>query len=406
MKTVVIGISSGIAAYKMKDVVRLLRKKGVNVTVVMTASATKMVSVEEFEKASGNKVYVELFEEGFDYKKVIASRTVDHISRADAADLIIIAPATANTIAKIAHGIADNFLTTMLLAATCPVVVCPSMNVHMWHHPATQKNLRTMSSFGYHILGPDKGPLACGYDGEGRLVDTHTIVDTVLDVLSRRDSLKGKRILVTAGGTVEAIDAVRSITNRSSGKMGIGLAEACYRRGASVTLLVSKTAVSRNIILPEESFTTSEELRTLVQKQSINTDIIFHCAAMSDFTVANPVEGKISSGSSVTVSLQPLPKLLDSIKTWNPHVTLIAFKAAYAPSRTKLMSAAQKKLSESTADAVVANDISSSDRGFESDTNEVIVVLKNGESLVVSLAPKKIVAETIIDFLIEKRVLS
>ena len=320
MKTIGIGVSSGIAAYKMLDVVASLRREKIHVFVVMTKSATKMIPAEAFKKASGNKVYIELFEKGFDYNRILQSRSIDHISLADRADLVVIAPATANTIAKIAHGIADDFLTTMLLAVTCPVIVCPSMNIHMWHHPATKRNIDILRSFGHHLLGPEPGHLACGYEGMGRLADVSTIVETIKHFMAKTDALKGKNILVTAGGTVEPIDSVRSVTNRSSGKMGIAIAEACYVRGAHVRLLITTTAVERRLSIPEESFTTSQELHRLVKKHISHSDIIFHCAAMSDFSVEKPFTGKLSSKKPITLLLRPVPKLLDDIKTWNPAV--------------------------------------------------------------------------------------
>src|SRR3989344_2894925 len=202
-KTVVLCITSGIAAYKMLDFIKLLKKEGVDVEVVMTSSATKMLNPKEVEKASGNKVYSELFEKGFDYKNILKIRKVDHIDLADRADVIVIAPATANVIAKIAHGIADDFLTTMVLAANSPIVISPSMNVHMWNNPVTQENVAKLKKRGFIIIPPEKGLLACGYEGSGRLPHIKKIKDEVLRQISYSKSLFGKKIIVTAGGTIE-----------------------------------------------------------------------------------------------------------------------------------------------------------------------------------------------------------
>jgi len=402
-KTIVVGVTSGIASYKSVDLAKLLREEGHKVFVVMTKNATKMVNPKEFEKASGNKVYSELFDKGFDYKNILKIRRVDHIDLADKADVVVIAPATANIIAKIAHGIADDFLTTTLLAVHCPVIICSSMNVNMWNNPIVEENITKLRVLGYHIVEPEEGKLACGYEGKGRLAHIKTIKNEVIRQLKYRNFLAGKKIVVTAGGTLEKIDDVRYITNRSSGKMGAAIAEECFLRGADVLLLRSKTAVAPRYLLPEKLFETFDDLSKLIAAFVPKYDSIFHTAAISDFYVKNQHKGKVTSDLPLRLDLYPRRKILDEIKKLNPHIRVIAFKAEFGFSRKQLTDAAKKKLQESGADAVVANDISRNDRGFQADTNEVVVVCKDGNVKKIPLAKKSDIAKSIIDFLFEKK---
>jgi len=253
-KNILIGVTSGIAAYKVLELIKLLKNEGYEIFVIMTKGATKMVSLQDFERASGNKVYVNLFEKNFDYRKVLDKRKVEHIELADKADVMVIAPATANIIGKLAYGIADDFLTTTALAMTTPIIICPSMNVNMWGNPIVQENLAKLKSVGYQIIEPSSGMLACGYEGVGRLENVEIINKEINKLLERNDSLKNKKIIVTAGGTTEKIDEVRFITNRSSGKMGVALAEECYLRGADVLLLRAKNSVSPRYLIKEKIF--------------------------------------------------------------------------------------------------------------------------------------------------------
>ena len=318
MKTVILGVTGGIAAYKIPQLTKLLKGQGLNVEVILTQSAKNFVKVGELKRLTGNKVYFDLFDKNFDYKKVLTQRKVDHISLADRADLVLIAPATANLLAKLAYGLADDFLTTMLLATKAPVIVCPAMNVNMWQHPAVKINLTKLRQLGYMIVDPVAGMLACGYEGLGRLEELDQIVEQVQKQLNLRDSLKGKKILVTAGATREAIDGVRFITNPSSGKMGASLAEVAKRRGASVRLLMA-----------QKDFVTAAELLVLVKKYAPSYDIMFHTAAVGDFSPVRKSRSKLSSKKPVTLHLQPTPKILKLVKKFNPKITLIGFKAEY-----------------------------------------------------------------------------
>lgn len=400
-KTVLLGVTSGIAAYKTINLIKELRKENIEIFVVMTKKATKMISDEEFEKASGNKVFIKLFEKDFNYKRVLEKRVVDHIALADKTDVMVIAPASANIIAKLAHGIADDFLTTTALAVTSPVILCPSMNVNMWHNPVVQENINKLKSLGYVIINPTAGMLACGYEGVGRLAEIQDIKREIMLQLKKTASLKGKKIIITAGGTIEKIDNVRFIANRSSGKMGIALSEACYERGAEVLLLRSKNSPMPRYHLKEIGFETSEELLELLKENILDYEYLFHAAAVSDFEVRNKIEGKFSSDKPVTLELQPNIKIVSQIKKFNPDIRLIAFKAEYESDKDKLAQTALNKLQETNADAIIANDISKNDRGFESDSNEVIIVLPDGKKKFLPFAPKRKLAGDIVDYLNE-----
>lgn len=398
-QTVVVGVASGIAAYKTIDLVELLKKKGYEVVVIMTHNATQMVSKKEFEKASDDIVYTDLFPSKFDYTKILQSRKVDHIQVADMATVFVVAPATANVVAKIAHGFADDFLTTTILATTAPVVLCPSMNVHMWENPVVEENIKKLQSRGFVILDPDEGNLACGYSGKGRLVNVGKIASVIEKLAAKRKILQGKRVLVTAGATREPIDDVRFITNKASGKMGAALADAAFLFGAHVTLLRAINAVGSRLHIEEEIFETSDDLAKLLQKHVPNNDIVFHNAAVGDFTIAKKNKGKLSSTRSYNLQLAPKAKIINMIKKRNPNVFLVGFKAVWGGDQQELARVGKEKLKESNADAIVVNDISRKDTGFAADTNEAIVVKKDRSHKKIPFGTKEQVAQGIIDCL-------
>jgi phosphopantothenoylcysteine decarboxylase / phosphopantothenate---cysteine ligase len=396
-KTIVLGVTSGIAAYKTLDLIKELKKENIDILVVMTESASKMLDPKEFEIASGNKVYAELFEKDFEYKNILKERKVDHIDVADRADVICIAPATANSIAKIAHGIADDFLTTMLLASNSPVILAPSMNVHMWSNPVTKENITKLKKLGFIILEPERGMLACGYVGPGRLPHILIIKDEVLRQISYSKSLAGKKIIVTAGGTIEPIDAARFLTNKSSGKMGIAIAEECYLRGADITLLRAKNSIEPRYLMRQQEFETADELLRLLEKFVKDSDVLFHAAAVSDFKPTIRKE-KLSSKESVTLHLAPQKKIITQIKKLNPKIKLIGFKAVASSSEEVLIAKGREMLKEGSADAIIVNDISKKDRGFQADTNEVFVVTPKNLNKI-SLRSKKEVARELLNYL-------
>ena len=404
-KHVALGVTSGIAAYKSLDLIKLLQNEGVNVSVILTKHATQMVSKEEFEKVTKHTVYTELFEKGFDYKDVLKNRSVDHIDLADSVDVLAIVPATASIIAKIAYGIAEDFLTTTTLAVRAPILLAPSMNVNMWQNPLVQENVAKLKKLGYQIIEPAEGMLACGYTGKGRLEDVVVIKDAIMSELQKSDRLKGKKIMITSGGTTEKIDDVRSITNKSSGKMGAALANACYLQGAEVIFLRAKTSARSRFGIAEKTFETADELFSLIKQELNDADVIFHTAAVSDFQLAEKVTGKIASDQSVNLQLTPRVKISDEIKKINPHVKLIIFKAEHGLTNSELLKEAEKKMRQSQADAVVANDISKHDRGFQADTNEVLVVTKNGTSHYFPLDSKTNIATALVTWFIENEVI-
>lgn len=396
-KTILLGITGGIAAVKVPDLIQGLGN--FNIETILTRAAERFVSATELEKLTGHSVYTQLFDTSFDHKKILEARRVEHIDLADSADLFVIVPATANVIAKLAIGMADDFLTTTALAVTCPVVICPSMNVHMWQHPATQKNVQTLRGYGYHILGPDSGMLACGYEGEGRLIDIEKLSSSISAFTTLTKPLSGKKVLVTAGGTIEPIDDVRVLTNISSGKMGVALAEAATLAGAEVLLLRSKTSVSSRLGIKELLFDTANSLDDLMKKYSLDYDICIHTAAVSDFEVKNKKFGKTTSDKPLALELEPRKKILESIKTYNPNIFLVAFKAELNVSDEELVRLATTRLVKAHADLIVANDVGRKNQGFQSDENEVFVIDTKNSVTHLPLAAKSIIAQQIITLL-------
>ncbi len=397
-QTVLLGITGGIAAVKIPSLLDQLMPH-VSVETIMTLSAVKIVPAREIEGRTGKPVYTELFPYAFRAQDILTSRKVEHIALADRLDLIVVVPATANIIAKLASGLADDYLTTTVLAATCPVIVCPSMNVHMWHHPATQKNIATLRRFGYRIAGPDSGMLACGYEGTGRLIDIPKLSRMILSQTALTKPLSGKRILVTAGATIEPIDDVRFITNKSSGKMGVAIAEAAKAAGAHVLLLRSETAVAPRMSIDEQTFDTADALQLLVKNNCKNFDICIHTAAVSDFQVKNKKSGKTSSRKPLALELEPRRKILQAIKQYNPDIFLVAFKAEFNVSDQELITLARERLAGSNADLIVANDVGRTSGGFGSDENEVTIIPKTGTPVHVPIASKAEIAQRIIRFL-------
>lgn len=399
MKTVVLGITGGIAAFKILELIPLLQQQGITIEVMMTYGATKMVDPQAIEKLIGRPVYRDIFADDIEYQQILTSRKVDHIELVKKADLIVIAPATANSIAKLAVGIADDYLTTAVLAARSPILICPSMNAVMWKNPVTQENVFRLQSRGFLFLQPEAGLLACGETGEGRLVSLDIIVNEIVSLLQKRTGMEKRKIIVTAGGTREYIDDVRFITNKSSGKMGIAIAESAFARGADVLILRAKSSVAPRFPLKEKLFETAEELKLLLQQEAQSYDICFHAAAVSDYGVKEAYHGKLSSKESITLTLLPREKILRKIKEYNPHIFLIAFKAAWDVSEEQLLALAKETLQQSHADVVIANDVGKKDRGFDVDTNEVYVITQQGKQEKISLASKKLIAENILDAL-------
>ncbi len=388
--TIIIGVSAGIAAYKIIELIHHLIKY--DISVIMTDHAKSMIPPSEFKKIPGVSVFSELFPKGFNYQKILKKRQVDHITLADQAVLVVIAPATANIIAKIAHGLADDLLTTTILATKAPVLICPSMNLHMWQNETVQENLGKIMKKGYYILPPDCGNLACGYKGVGRLADGNNIIREINHIIFVKNSLTGKKIMITAGGTSESIDSVRVITNRGSGKMGKALALECAKRGAEVVLIRSKNS---NVVQYQDEeivFETVEDLSKIIRMKIINCDVIFHTAAVSDFKPVKRFSSKINSKKKLTLDFIPTDKIINKIKIWNPKVLLVGFKAVFHKTDSEMIIIGKDLLHETKSDFIAVNDIGRNDIGFGAESNEMILISCSGTVLKIDKTSKQNVA--------------
>ena len=364
---VTVGVSGGIAAYKAAELVRALQQHALDVHVVMTEAAMQFVQPLTFASLTGHKVITGLWISPESPDSNLDS-AIEHIEAAQTTNLLVVAPATANILAKFAHGIADDFLTTLYLATTAPIIVAPAMNVNMWQHPATQANLEVLAGRNVRIVQPDSGYLACGMTGSGRLADTPAIVEAVLGVLHHRNDLAGETVLVTAGGTREALDPVRFLGNRSSGKMGYALAEAAERRGARVILVTAPTALRPPANVEVISVTTTEQMRDAVLNRMALASIVIKAAAVADYRPLRQAEQKMKRSGPLTIELEPTEDILaEAVARRRPGQLIVGFAAetqdAVAHGRTKLM--------RKGADAIVLNDVSRESIGFDSDRNAV-----------------------------------
>ncbi len=386
-KRVIVGVTGGIAAYKAAELVRLLVKAGVDTRVAMTANATKFITPLTFEALSGNRVVWDMWAPD--------SIPMDHIHWGQDADLIIIAPATANFVAKMAHGMGDDFLSTMILAATAKILVCPSMNTQMFLNPSVQKNIKALKERGYFLIEPSEGELACGTEGPGRLPDPADILERARMLVSEQD-LSGLRILVTAGPTVEPIDPVRYITNRSSGKMGYALAGAARRRGAEVLLVSGPTDLRPPVDVKYRQVKTAEEMKRAVLDQSQQYDVIIKAAAVSDYRPRETAKQKIKKKEEIqSIELVRNPDILAALGNvrGNAPSILVGFSAE----TEDLLTNATEKLRLKNLDMIVANDVSRENAGFESDTNMVKVIYRDGHIEEFPLMTKEEVADHLLE---------
>ncbi|MGH7245681.1 MAG: bifunctional phosphopantothenoylcysteine decarboxylase/phosphopantothenate--cysteine ligase CoaBC [Candidatus Levyibacteriota bacterium] len=396
--SVVIGITGGIAAVKTPEIIQMLQSEGIDVEVILTHSATKILRPEEIEKIIKKKIYVDLFEKDIHTNDIRKNKTIEHISLAKKANLFIVVPATANILSKLAYGMADDFLTTTLLATKAPVMIFPSMNTAMWENPLTKENVTKLKSIGYEVVDPNDGMLACGDIGPGRLAEPSEVAQRITDRVHATKRLAGKRIIVTMGGTRDYIDDVRFITNKSSGKMGAAIAEECFQRGADILVLRAITSVKPRFSLNEELFETAEELETLIKKYAADYDVLFHTAAVSDYTV-NKQSGKLDSAQKIRLELTPREKILSKIKHYNSDILLVGFKAVWNKNKQEQITEGEKKLQETGADAIIVNDVSSTEAGFGSDKNEVVIVSNDKKPKEIGLDTKTNIARSILDSL-------
>jgi phosphopantothenoylcysteine decarboxylase / phosphopantothenate---cysteine ligase len=362
---VTVGVSGGIAAYKAAELVRALQRRGVEVRVVMTEAATRFIQPLTFAALTGHKVISNLWADAGGGEATYES-SIEHIGEAQWTEALVVAPATANTLAKFVHGIADDFLTTMYLATAAPVLVAPAMNVNMWQHPAVQANLETLRQRGVRVIHPGTGDLACGMVGEGRMAEPEAIADAVFNSLGRRKDLAGEVVLVTAGGTREALDPVRFIGNRSSGKMGYALADAAQSRGARVILVSGPTAIHPPARCEMVHVTTAEEMRQAVMGRMPEATMLIKAAAVADYRPVNVSEQKLKRTGPMSVDLAPTEDILAEVtKQRRPGQLIVGFAAE----TENMTENGRAKLLRKGADAIVVNDVSGDGVGIESDRN-------------------------------------
>jgi phosphopantothenoylcysteine decarboxylase/phosphopantothenate--cysteine ligase len=373
---VALGVTGGIAAYKAAELVRLLQDHGIRVQVIMTRAAQEFVRPLTFAALSGEKVITDLFGAGAAEPNIDSA--VEHIAVAQSIDALVVAPATADVIAKFTHGEANDFLTTLFLATTAPVVVAPAMNVNMWENPATQANIQTLAGRGIHIVEPDSGYLACGMVGAGRLAANEKIVEAVLKALRAEQDLAGETVLVTAGPTREPIDPVRYIGNRSSGKMGYALAEAAQRRGAKVILISGPTSLKPPANVKVISVQTAAQMREAAVGNLERATIVIKAAAVADFTVRRAADEKIKRKGPMTLELEPTADILAEIGARKGSRIVIGFAAE----TNDALANARKKLESKSLDAIVVNDVSQPGIGFDSERNAVTIITHAGSETV------------------------
>ena len=369
---VALGVSGGIAAYKAAELVRLLQDRGVRVQVIMTRAAQEFVRPLTFAALSGEKVITDLFGAGAEEPNIDSA--VEHIAVAQAIDALVVAPATADVIAKFAHGEANDFLTTLFLATTAPVVIAPAMNVNMWENAATQENVKTLRARGLRVVEPDSGYLACGMIGAGRLAANETILRAVMEALGATQDLAGETVLITAGPTREPIDPVRYIGNRSSGKMGYALAEAALRRGAKVILITGPTALKPPSAAEVVQVQTARQMHDAVLRALDRSTIVIKAAAVSDFTVRNPADQKIKRKGAITLDLEPTADILAEIAARKGSRIVVGFAAE----TNDALENARRKLQSKSLDAIVVNDVSRPGIGFDSERNAVTILTQSG----------------------------
>jgi phosphopantothenoylcysteine decarboxylase/phosphopantothenate--cysteine ligase len=390
---ILLGVGGGIAAYKAAELARLLMQEGHEIQVIQTKAAEEFVRPLTFAALTGRKVLTDLF---------AIESAIEHISVAQEHELLVIAPATADLMGKLAHGLADDFLSTLYLAFTGPVVLAPAMNVNMWQHPATQANLETLRRRGHRIVEPDSGYLACGMTGPGRLADPAAILQAIeAETLKRRD-LDAEVVLITAGPTQEALDPVRYISNRSSGKMGYALADAAAARGARVVLISGPV----HLPLPGKGIElipvrTAVEMRNQVLEHLGPATIVIKAAAVADFHLSKVPDQKVKkTAARISLELDPTPDILAEVGRKKGDRLLIGFAAE----TQNLQQEARRKLESKNCDMVVANLVGGADLGFESDENEVTLALSTGETIQLARAPKREIADRVFDEILKLRI--
>jgi phosphopantothenoylcysteine decarboxylase / phosphopantothenate---cysteine ligase len=395
---ITMGVTGGVAAYKAAELVRLLQQEGFTVEVVMTRGAREFITPLTFAALTGQKVITDLF--GNSANEANLESAIEHIAVAQRTDLLLVVPATADIIAKFARGIADDFLSTLYLATTAPVVVAPAMNVNMWNHPATRENIRTLRERAVNVVEPDEGYLACGMVGAGRLAGQEDILAAVKTVLHIRQDLTGETVLVTAGPTCEDLDPVRYLTNRSSGKMGYAVAQAAAQRRANVILISGPTALEAPAGVRRIDVRTAEQMRAAVTDQFPACSIGIFAAAVADYRPAKKHPEKLKKGSrSLVVQFEPTVDILQEIARTKGDKFIVGF-AAETEDVTR---SARKKLTAKNLDLIVANDVTAEGAGFDFDTNVVSLFSRDGRDLALPKMSKSEVAQRILDEVVRLR---
>lgn len=391
-KCVLLGVTGGIAAYKMANVASALRKLGADVEVIMTRNATQFITPLTFETLTGHKCMVDTFDRDFKFE-------VTHISLAKKADVILVAPATANVIAKMAHGIADDMLTTVVLAAKCPKLVSPAMNTGMLENPITQDNLRTLEHYGFTVIPSESGVLACKDVGSGRLPKEDVLLEYILHTIARPKDLAGQKILVTAGATQEALDPVRYLTNHSTGKMGYALARAAAMRGAEVTLIHGQTALDPVRFVQDVPVTSAQQMYEAVSDRFADADVLIMAAAVADYRPAAVAADKIKKkDGDMSIPLERTPDILGTLGPQKTH----QFLCGFSMETRDLVENSTAKLTKKNLDMVVANNVKVAGAGFGVDTNVVTLITADGAQEL-PLMSKADVADSILDALLARR---
>jgi phosphopantothenoylcysteine decarboxylase/phosphopantothenate--cysteine ligase len=397
---ITLGVTGGVAAYKAAELVRRLQQDDFSVQVVMTRGAREFVTPLTFAALSGQKVITDLFAGSEVSGDANLDSAIEHIAVAQRTDLLLVAPATADILAKFAQGIANDFLTTLYLATTAPVVVAPAMNVNMWNHAATQANLDVLRSRGVHVVNPDEGYLACGMTGAGRLAGQEQIVAAVREALRFKRDLEGQTVLITAGPTCEDLDPVRYLTNRSSGKMGYAVAEAAARRGAKTILISGPTSLETPNGVQRVNVRTAEEMHRAVDDKFPEATIAIFAAAVADYRPSKSFDQKIKrEKESLTITLEPNPDILATVAKSKGERLVVGFAAE----TERVAENARKKLTAKNADIIVANDVTAEGAGFDVDTNAVTLFSRDGRDVALPRMSKTEVAQRILDEVVRLR---
>ena len=394
-KTVLLGVTGGIACYKSANLASALVKQGANVQVLMTKNATEFIGPHTFESLTGNRVSVDTFDRNYQFQ-------VEHIALADQADLVLVAPATANVLAKLAHGLADDMLTTTILACNCPKIAAPAMNTKMYENPVTQDNLDILRKYGWEIVEPASGRLACGAVGKGKMPEPEDLLETVLHALSHEKDMSGLKVLVTAGPTREALDPVRYLTNHSTGKMGYAIAKAAAARGAQVTLVSGPVNLKKPPYMEVVDIVSAQDMFDAVTSRAPDQDIIIKAAAVADYRPATVAEDKIKkSGNDSDLSL-PLARTSDILAWLGEHRAPGQFLCGFSMETRDMVANSKKKLEKKHIDLIAANNLKQAGAGFGGDTNVLTLIAADGAKEL-PLMSKEEAAHALLDEIMGRR---